>query len=79
MYNAKEQVRCMLVTNGWRIEGDVHVLSGSRLTDSLNTKANDFLAITNAAVYDVETGKQLYKPRYIAINRNNISAIFPVE
>lgn len=79
MYNAKEQVRCMMVTAGWRIEGDVHVLSGSRLTDSLNTRANDFLAVTDAAVYDAESGKQLFAPAYMAINRNNISVIFPVE
>lgn len=79
MYNAKEHVRCMMVTGPWRIEGDVHVLSGSRLTDTLNSKANDFLAVTEATVYDIESGKQLFRPPYIAVNRTTISAVFPIE
>jgi hypothetical protein len=32
MYTYKDRVRVMIVTNGFRIEGDFHVLAGSRLT-----------------------------------------------
>lgn len=75
----KDKVRCVLIVSGWRIEGDVHVLTGSRLTDSLNSKAKDFFAITDGTVFDLSTGKALYRPEYLAVNRSAISVVFPVE
>ena len=79
MYTEKEQVRCVMVVRDWRIEGDMHVLSGSRLTDALNSKAKDFLAVTNVKVYDARTGDMLFTPPYIAVNRESIACIFPLE
>lgn len=79
MYTSKDRVRCVVVAANWRIEGDLHVLAGSRLTDALNSKAKDFLAVTEAKVYDATTGKQLFTPGYLAVNRDAISVIFPVE
>jgi hypothetical protein len=63
----------------WRIEGQVHVLAGSRLTDSLNSKAKDFIAVTDAVIYDATTGRKLFDPDYVAVNRDSIIAVFPVE
>jgi len=79
VYTSKDKVRCVIVASTWRIEGDVHVLAGSRLTDSLNSKAKDFIAVTDATVYDAVTGKQLFDPPYVAVNRESISVVFPVE
>jgi hypothetical protein len=69
----------VLVTAGWRVEGDIHVLSGSRLTDSINSKAKDFIAVTDAVVTEVATGVALYRPKYLAVNREAIAVIFPLE
>jgi hypothetical protein len=79
MYTSKDKVRCVVVAAGWRIEGDVHVLSGSRLTDSLNSKAKDFIAVTDAEVYDVTSGEVAFRPPYVAVNRESIALIFPVN
>lgn len=67
-----------MVAGTWRIEGDVHVLAGSRLTDSMNSKAKDFIAVTNAVIYDATTGRKLFDPEYVAVNRESIVAVFPV-
>ncbi|TLM81667.1 MAG: hypothetical protein FDZ75_07795 [Actinobacteria bacterium] len=69
----------MIAAANWRIDGDLHVLQGSRLTDALNSKAKDFIAVTDAVVYDATTGKQLFKPAYLAVNRDSIAVIFPLE
>lgn len=79
MYTNKDKVRVLIATDKYRIEGDMHILSGSRLTDALNSKAKDFLAITDAKVFDLDGDAPLYEPEYIAVNRESISAIFPLE
>ena len=78
VYTNKDDVRVVIATQVYRIEGDLHVLSGSRLTDALNSKAKDFLAITNAKVFAISTDKLLYEPEYLAVNRDSIAVIFPV-
>ncbi|MDO8915186.1 MAG: hypothetical protein Q7W16_03800 [Coriobacteriia bacterium] len=79
MYTYKDRVRVMIVTNGFRIEGDFHVLAGSRLTDALNSKAKEYFAITDAKVYGMDGGAELYAPPYVAVNRASIACIFPLE
>ncbi|MDA3937143.1 MAG: hypothetical protein PF636_09895 [Actinomycetota bacterium] len=79
MYTNKDVVRVMIVTEMFRIEGTLHVLMGSRLTDALNSKTKDFLAVTEAKIYSLADDKLVYEPEYIAVNRDSISCIFPLE
>jgi len=79
VYTSKDKVRCMMVAANWRIEGYVHVLAGSRLTDALNSKAKDFIAVTEAVVSDATTGAELYRPSYVAVNRESMSVVIPLE
>lgn len=79
MYTSKDKVRVVVITNHYRLEGDMHVLSGSRLTDSLNSKAKDFLAVTDASIYRVGDDTLLYSAAYLALNREAIDVIFPLE
>ncbi len=79
MYTYKDRVRVMIVTSGYRIEGDFHVLAGSRITDALNSKTKEFFAITDAKVYTADGATVLYAPSYIAVNRESIACIFPLE
>jgi hypothetical protein len=79
MYTYKDRVRVMIVTACYRIEGDFHVLAGSRITDALNSKTKDYFAITDAKVYTADGSTLLYSPSYIAVNRGSIAAIFPLE
>lgn len=75
----KARVRVVAVVNGWRIEGDLHILSGSRLTDALNSKAKDFLAVTDASIFDAKNSALLFETRYLALNRDAITMIFLSE
>jgi hypothetical protein len=80
VYGAKDRVRVMIIiTAGFRIEGEVHILSGSRLTDALNAKAKDFFALTDARVFRAVDDTLLYAPSYIAVNRESIACIFPLD
>lgn len=79
MYTSKDRVRVMIITNGYRIEGDLHVLVGSRLTDALNSKTKDYFALTDATVWVAGRDDPMYKPPYLAVNRESIACIFPID
>ncbi len=75
----KDTVRVMIITKDHRIEGEMHILEGARLSDSLNSKNKDFYAITNASIYRVEDERLVASPQFIAVSREGITAIFPIE
>lgn len=79
VYTSKDRVRVVVATGTYRVEGEMHVLAGSRLTDALNSKAKDFFAITDAKVFRLEDDSLLAEPGYIAVNRESITFIFPAE
>ncbi|MDP2181565.1 MAG: hypothetical protein Q8K99_03230 [Actinomycetota bacterium] len=78
VYTNKDRVRVVIATDSHRVEGEMYVLSGSRLTDALNSKAKDFFALTDAKVFDLKTDALLYEPAYLAVNRDAISLVFPL-
>ncbi|MDZ4654301.1 MAG: hypothetical protein U1F44_00225 [Coriobacteriia bacterium] len=79
MYTNKDTVRVMIITKDHRIEGDMYILEGSRLTDALNSKGKDFYAITDAKIWRVADETLLASPSYVAVAREAIAAIFPIE
>jgi hypothetical protein len=79
MHVNKESVRVVVVVDGWRIEGSLHILTGSRLTDAVNSKAKDFLAVTDACIFDAKSGALLSQTEFLALNRDAISMIFLAE
>jgi hypothetical protein len=79
MHTHKEKVKVVVYVDDWRVEGELHVLSESRLTDALNARLKDFLAITNATIYDAKTGERLVTTRFLDINRTSISIVYTVD
>jgi hypothetical protein len=79
VYTKKDTIRVMIITKDHRIEGDMYVLEGSRLTDSLNAKGKDFYAITDARIFNLADGALLAAPEFVAVARDAITAIFPVD
>ncbi len=75
----KETIRVMAITKDHRIEGNIHVLEGSRLTDALNSRQKDFYALTDAKVYRVNDDMLVASPPYLAVARDGLTAIFPVD
>jgi hypothetical protein len=55
----------------------VHVRKGERLSDEINS-ANLFLAVTNAEIFNPE-GEILYTSSFLAVNREHIIWLMPIE
>ena len=79
MHTNKDRVAIVALVGAWRIEGKMHVLSGSRLTDSLNSRANDFIAVTDAKVYSASDGALLMESPYLALNRVSVDMVVNAE
>ena len=79
MYSHKDRLHVVILTQGMQIEGDLHVLAGSRLTDALNSKGKDFFPVTDARICQVGSAEVLYSVQYIAVNRDSIDCIMEVE
>lgn len=50
MYSQKDRLHVVILIRSLQIEGDLHVLAGSRLTDALNSKGKDFFPVTDATI-----------------------------
>ena len=79
MYSHKDRLHVVILTQGMQIEGDLHVLAGSRLTDALNSKGKDFFPVTDARICQIGSEETLYSVQYIAVNRDSIDCIMEVE
>lgn len=78
-YTTKEQIRVVVYTLSCRLEGDIYIYPGSRLTDMLNVKAKDFLALTDVVIKDLKEDNILQRANFVAISRDSIVAVAPIE
>lgn len=76
MYTNKDKIQSILLVDSWRVEGWMHVLAESRLTDALNSKSRDFLAVTDVSVYDAVSGNLIFETPFLAVNRMSISVVY---
>lgn len=72
-------MRVIIITPSHKIEGDIYILPGSRLTDLLNVKArNDFIPVTSAVIYTQAQESAGEEVDFISLNRDSIVMIWPV-
>ena len=62
--------------NGYRINGFGSVLPGARVTDYMND-SKKFIALTEAAVWDIKDGRRLLSAPFLNINRGNVEFVVP--
>ncbi len=72
-------MRVMICTHLYRLEGDFHILPGSRLTDVINVKTKDFIPLTNVRIFSPIEDTVLGEVTYSAVNRDSILLIYPIE
>jgi hypothetical protein len=75
---ARSQVSVVIFTQSCRIEGKIHALPGSRLTDFMNANTGQtFLPVTEARVYPLSGETPLYTVDFLNVNRNHITVVIP--
>ncbi|MDH5764108.1 MAG: hypothetical protein OEZ51_14135, partial [Nitrospinota bacterium] len=71
----KVKINTIIRTAGEKIEGNVHCLPNMRLLDLMNSDIDKFIPVSDAAVYDEESGKLLYQVPFMAVNKNHVIVI----
>jgi hypothetical protein len=71
----KDRVQAHIRTNREKIEGFIFKMPQNRLLDMLNQGSDQFIPVTRARVFCLETGKLLFETEFLAVNKNNIIVI----
>lgn len=75
----KRPVRVLVQACGQTFVGTAHVMAENRLMDDLNDLDSRFLALTDVRVYDHAVQTLLYTTSFLALNKEHIIAIAPLE
>ena len=71
------RTKVTIFTGSYRIKGYIDLLPGSRVTDYM-TEAKDFIAVTDAEVWELEVGgRQLLSSPFLNVSRKHIQVIAP--
>ena len=77
MATDESRTKVTMLTGTYRIKGYIDLLPGARLTDYI-VEAKDFVALTNAEVYEaILGGRQVLTAPFINVNRDHIQIVTP--
>ncbi|HEX8962804.1 MAG TPA: hypothetical protein VF801_07355 [Rhodocyclaceae bacterium] len=69
------RTRVIILTDAYRIKGYIDLLPGARITDFMH-EAREFLAVTDAEVYEIELGgRQVLAAPFLNVNRSHIQIV----
>ena len=75
MTHDEGKTRVTILTDIYRIKGDIDLLPGARVTDYL-AEAKEFIAVTDAEVWEV-VGRQVFTAPFLNVNRDHIQIVAP--
>ena len=71
----KEKIPIKIQTLQNRIEGNVHLLPNTRITDMLNQEGYHFIPVTDAKIYSLKSGSLVDEAEFVAINKYHVVLI----
>ena len=75
MAKREDRTRVVLLTENYRIVGDIYLIAGARVTDFV-TEAKSFIAVTDAQVTD-HSGREILTAPFVNVNRDRVEIIVP--
>ena len=73
----EQRTKVTIFTGTYRIKGYIDLIPGARVTDYL-AEAKEFIAVTNAEVWDPELGgRQIITAPFLNVSREHIQIIAP--
>ena len=74
----KDEVPALIQTTANLIHGHIYLRAGLRLKDELNGTAEQFIAVTDAEVYNA-SGQVLVRSAFLTLNKNHVVWVRPDE
>lgn len=77
MPDEEARTKVTILTSSYRIKGYIDLIPGARMTDFM-AEAKDFIALTEAEVWELEVGgRHLLSTPFLNVSRNHIQVIAP--
>jgi len=76
MADDESKTKVTILTSNFRIKGYIDMIAGARVTDYF-IEAKGFIALTEAEVWEVTTGRQVFTAPFLNISRDHIQVIVP--
>jgi uncharacterized protein DUF6812 len=71
------KTKVTILTSSYRVKGYIDLIPGSRVTDYM-TAARDFIAVTNAEVWELQVGgRQVLAAPFLNVSRAHVEIILP--
>ena len=77
MTEMESRTEVTIITDNYRIDGEIALIKGARLTDFI-VESQSFVAVTDATVMNHD-GKPIMTASFININRSSIEIIAPSD
>ncbi len=75
----KESVEAVILTEKLKIVGSVYMFADERVTDFMESSVNQYLAVTDSAIYNIDSEKCIDRTAYLCLKKEHITAIYPVN
>lgn len=76
--NAQTRTKVAILTGSYQVKGYVDLMPGARITDLMNG-AKDFVAVTDAEVYEVgNTARHVFSVPFLNVCRAHVQIIAPL-
>jgi len=76
MSHIEETSPVVFLTSNYKIKGNIGLIPGVRLTDYMN-ETKDFIAVTDAQVFDRSSGEELLNSGFVNVQRDHIEVVMP--
>jgi len=70
----ENRTKVTILTGSYRIKGYIDLLPGARVTDFMQ-EAKEFVAVTDAEIFDSQVGRQVLVAPFINVNRAQIEIV----
>jgi len=64
----------VFLTSHYKVKGNISLMQGARLTDYMN-ETKDFIAVTDADVFDRSSGEKFFSGSLVNVQRRNIEVV----
>ena len=75
MADSENRTAVVILAGSYRVKGEIELVPGARLTDYM-IESKEFLAVTDAEVWDLE-GRKILSAPFLNVSRNHVVVVAP--
>ena len=75
----RDLVKVAILTDHYKLVGNIHIVPGGRVTDFLASRvAGNFIPVTDVKVYSEKDEKLVLETKFLTVNSRYIIMLYPI-